>query len=146
MTNLLDKNKTYYELYLESKASVEKLKKDNENIRVSFVHEIKESGLKLAVSTNEVQALTLTLSELEKEKEKLMSQIEDSRNEVIDKTNQNNKMKNSLNEKIETICMLSEELIIFQSLYDEERIQNHITRNSLIALENQLYNSPTQPK
>lgn len=146
MTSLLDKNKTYYELYLETKASVENLKKDNENIRVSFLHEIKESGLKLAVSTNEVQALTLTLSELEKEKEKLMSQIEDSRNESIDKTNQNNKMKNSLNEKIETICMLSEELIIYQILYDEERIQNHITRNTLIALENQLYNSPTHPK
>ena len=53
MTNLLDKDKEYYNKYLDSQDLIEGRKKDMDELRVKFNQDLEEKRLKIAYLKNE---------------------------------------------------------------------------------------------
>lgn len=135
LTLLLDKNKQYYTMYLNTKEAMSLIHKEIEEMKADYLFKIEETSMKLGVSRNEVLNLNEIIERLGKEKNKLEHTIETERKETIEGKIQLRKMIKNFKMMKQSMEMTNEELLTWRYMYDQEKINNDNITLDLEALE-----------
>ena len=136
LTNLLNKNKDYYNKYLDLKNKLE-----NSNL---YIKELKNQNHQMQIQLN---VKTSFFSEFKKEYEEKISALKIQKNQNFEnetprKTNDEDKDKNEI-ERLSTIIdilterlnMLNEEMLIWIQKYNEEKKKHNKTKISVLSFQ-----------
>ena len=107
---ILDKNKVYYDKYLEYESKVGMNKKEKDQIKRKFKKELKEKDILFIIEKKKEEELNDQLDDMKDVVEQLKREKKDiKRDDLLDRKIIK-KLENKINEKNENIMMLNEEL------------------------------------
>lgn len=107
---ILDKNKIYYNKYLEYESKVGMNKKEKDQIKRKFKKELKEKDILFIIEKNKEEDLNDQLDDMKDVVEQLKREKKEiRRNDLMDRKIIK-KLENKINEKNENIMMINEEL------------------------------------
>lgn len=136
---LLERNKNYYNKFVEAEKEIAKNKKNNELLKINFNRELKEKNVQYAIEKDQKEELMIKLDELNNIIEDFKEQKEKQARDEIEMTAQMMQLKNMIDEKSESIMMMSEELEYYMRIYNKEKNKYENTLMALRTLENRIF-------
>ena len=146
LMKLLEKNKNYYNKFKDVEKEVNNNKKNNDLLRLKFNKELHEKNLQFAIEKDKREELINQLNELNNTIKELKEQKDQQKRQEIEITAQVLKMKIVIDEKNESLMMMSEELEHYMREYNREKYNYQNTLTVLRALENRIYNEEKDKK
>ena len=144
LVKLLDKNKSYFDKYIQAKKEINDNKKNNDILRLELNKELQDKNLEYALEKDQKEELIIKLDELNESIKELKEERDYNKRIEIENNAQILKMKIVLNEKNEHLMMMNEELEHYIREYEKEKNNHQNSLNSLRALENRIYNKDKQ--
>ena len=138
LTQLLDKNKEFYNKYIDTEKLVEEKKKQNDQMRFAYTKELHEKNIQFAIERDKQDELIMKVQELEEVILKLKDETERHKRTEIELQAQIKKLQMIIEEKIESIVMMNEELEYFMREYNKEKVNHKHTFQALQTLENRV--------
>ena len=138
LTQLLDKNKEFYNKYIDTEKLVEEKKKQNDQMRFAYNKELHEKNIQFAIERDKQDELIMKVQELEEVILKLKDETERHKRTEIELQAQIKKLQMIIEEKIESIVMMNEELEYFMREYNKEKVNHKHTFQALQTLENRV--------
>ena len=139
LTNLLDKNKIYYEKYIDLTKEVDKNKKEKELLKIKYNKELQENNVQVLVEKDLKDELYLKIEKLNEEINEINKEKNDEKKEVVELQSIIKKLRLEIIEKKENIMMLNEELEIYINKYFEEKTKHLNILKDLKLLEQKVY-------
>ena len=139
LTNLLDKNKIYYEKYIDLTKEVDKNKKEKELLKIKYNKELQENNVQVLVEKDLKDELYLKIEKLKEEINEINKEKNDEKKEVVELQSIIKKLRLEIIEKKENIMMLNEELEIYINKYFEEKTKHLNILKDLKLLEQKVY-------
>lgn len=146
LIKLLDRNKNYYNKFKEVEKEINNSKKNNDLLRIKFNKELHEKNLQCAIEKDKREELLNQLNDLNNTIKELKEQKDQQKRQEIEITAQILKMKIIIDEKNESLMMMSEELEHYMREYNKEKYNYQNTLAVLRALENRIYNEEKEKK
>ncbi len=138
LTQLLDKNKEFYNKYIDTEKLVEEKKKQNDQMRFAYTKELHEKNIQFAIERDKQDELIMKVQELEDVILKYKDETERHKRTEIELQAQIKKLQMIIEEKIESIVMMNEELEYFMREYNKEKVNHKHTFQALQTLENRV--------
>ncbi len=138
LTELLDKNKEYYNKYKESQNLVEEKQRKNDQMRFAYTKELNDKNIQFAIEKDKQNELIFKVNDLEKLIKDYQKKDEQYKRHIIELQAQVKKLQMIIDEKIENIYMLNEEFETFYRQYNKEKINHQHTFQALQTLENKV--------
>ena len=138
LTQLLDKNKEFYNKYKDTEKLVEEKKKQNDQMRFAYTKELHEKNIQFAIERDKQDELIMKVQELEDVILKYKDETERHKRTEIELQAQIKKLQMIIEEKIESIVMMNEELEYFMREYNKEKVNHKHTFQALQTLENRV--------
>ena len=138
LTELLDKNKEYYNKYKESQNLVEEKQRKNDQMRFAYTKELNDKNIQFAIEKDKQNELIFKVNDLEKLILDYKKKDEQYKRHIIELQAQVKKLQMIIDEKIENIYMLNEEFETFYREYNKEKINHQHTFQALQTLENKV--------
>ena len=139
LTNLLDKNKIYYEKYIDLTKEVDKNKKEKELLKIKYNKELQENNVQVLVEKDLKDELYLKIEKLNEEINEINKEKNEEKKEVVELQSIIKKLRLEIIEKKENIMMLNEELEIYINKYFEEKTKHLNILKDLKLLEQKVY-------
>ena len=136
LTELLDKNKEYYNKFKESQNLVEEKQRKNDQMRFAYTKELNDKNIQFAIEKDKQNELIVKVNDLEKLILDYHKKDEQYKRHIIELQAQVKKLQMIIDEKIENIYMLNEEFETFYREYNKEKINHQHTFQALQTLEN----------
>ena len=136
LTELLDKNKEYYNKFKESQNLVEEKQRKNDQMRFAYTKELNDKNIQFAIEKDKQNELIFKVNDLEKLILDYKKKDEQYKRHIIELQAQVKKLQMIIDEKIENIYMLNEEFETFYREYNKEKINHQHTFQALQTLEN----------
>ena len=138
LTELLDKNKEYYNKFKESQNLVEEKQRKNDQMRFAYTKELNDKNIQFAIEKDKQNELIVKVNDLEKLILDYHKKDEQYKRHIIELQAQVKKLQMIIDEKIENIYMLNEEFETFYREYNKEKINHQHTFQALQTLENKV--------
>ena len=132
LTNLLNKNKVYFNKYKEKEAEVIASKRQRDEYKYLYNKEIQEKILQNANDKDKEEELNKKVNDLEDIIDELKEEIESNKRKEIESNAKLSKMMMILHEKNENLLMFNEELQWYIREYYKKK-------NELKVLENRIF-------
>lgn len=140
LNTILDKNKVYYDKYLEYESKVGMNKKETDQIKRKFKRELKEKDNLFIVEKNKEEDLNDQLDDMKDVVERLKREKNDIRKmDLLDKK-VIKKLENKINEQNENIMMINEELEWFINQNDNMKKILNDRESTIKTMEMKLNN------
>ena len=144
LVKLLDKNKSYFDKYIEAKKEINDNKKNNNILRMELNKELQDKNLEYALEKDQKEELIIKLDELNESIKELKEERNNNKRIEIENNALILKMKMVLKEKKEHLMMMNEELEHYIREYEKEKTNHQNSLNTLRAMENRIYNKDKQ--
>ena len=139
LTNLLDKNKIYYEKYIDLTKEVDKNKKEKELLKIKYNKELQENNVQVLVEKDLKDELYLKIEKLNEEINEINKEKNEEKKEVVELQSIIKKLRLEIIEKKENIKMLNEELEIYINKYFDEKTKHLNILKDFKLLEQKVY-------
>ena len=141
LTNLLDKNKIYYDKYIDLKKEIGKNRKEKELLKNKFSKELQENNVKILVEKDLKDELYLKIEKLNNEINEINKEKNEEKKANVEFQSLIKKLRLEINEKKENIIMLNEELETYINKYLDEKSKHLNTLKELNLLEQKVFKS-----
>lgn len=136
LTKLLNKNKVYYQKYLDLKSKLEDNNLYIKELR-NYIHEMKiKYNTKITFFDDVKNVFKETINQLNIQNEQNIEQFENSQKKIDRNKAEIEKLSEIIDILKERLSMLNEEMLIWINKYNEEKKEHNITKNSVIYMEN----------
>ena len=121
LTNLLDKNKMYYNKYIDLTKEIGKNRKEKDMLKVKFNKELQENNVQILVEKDLKDELNLKIEKLNNEINEINQEKNEEKKANVELQSIIKKLRLEIIEKKENIMMLNEELEIYIKKYLDEK-------------------------
>ena len=139
LTTLLDKNKIYYNKYIDLSKEIGKNRKENELLKVKFNKELQENNILFLVEKDLKDDLNFQIEKLKNEIVEIKQEKNEEKKINVEMQSLIKKLRMEINEKEENIMMLNEELETFIRKYNEEKTKHLIVLKDFKLLEQKIF-------
>ena len=139
LTTLLDKNKIYYNKYIDLSKEIGKNRKENELLKVKFNKELQENNILFLVEKDLKDDLNIQIEKLKSEIVEIKQEKNEEKKTNVEMQSLIKKLRMEINEKEENIMMLNEELETFIRKYNEEKTKHLIILKDFKLLEQKIF-------
>ena len=139
LTTLLEKNKIYFNKYIDLSKEIGKNRKENELLKVKFNKELQENNILFLVEKDLKEDLHFQIEKLKSEINEIKKEKNEEKKINVEMQSLIKKLRMEINEKEENIMMLNEELETFIRKYNEEKTKHLIVLKDFNLLENKIF-------
>ena len=139
LTLLLEKNKNYYDEYMNISKEIDKNKKQCEILKIKFNKELQDNNVKILIEKDLQDELKIKIEELKEEINEIKKEKEASKKTNIELHAKIKKLEMVITEKEENILMLYEELEHYMRLFNLEKFNHNNLINEFNILEKKIY-------
>ena len=139
LTLLLEKNKNYYDEYMNISKEIDKNKKQCEILKIKFNKELQDNNVKILIEKDLQDELKIKIEELKEEINEIKKEKEASKKINIELHAKIKKLEMVITEKEENILMLYEELEHYMRLFNLEKFNHNNLINEFNILEKKIY-------
>ena len=139
LTNLLDKNKIYYEKYIDLTKEMGKNRKEKELLKIKFNKELQENNVQVLVEKDLKDELYLKIEKLNNEINEINKEKNEEKKAIVELQSIIKKLRLEIIEKKENIMMMNEELEIYINKYFDEKTKHLNILKDLKLLEQKVY-------
>ena len=139
LTNLLEKNKIYYEKYIDLTKEVGKNKKEKELLKIKFNKELQENNVQILVEKDLKDELYLKIEKLNNEINEINKEKNEEKKAIVELQSIIKKLRMEINEKKENIVMLNEELEAYINKYFAQKAKYLDILKDFKLLEQKVY-------
>ena len=141
LVDLLEKNKIYYDKYIDLKKEIGKNRKEKELLKNKFSKELQENNVKILVEKDLKEELNLKIEKLNNEINEINKEKNEEKKANVELQSLIKKLRLEINEKKENIIMLNEELETYINKYLDEKSKHLNTLKELNLLEQKVFKS-----
>ena len=139
LTNLLDKNKIYYEKYIDLTKEMGKNRKEKELLKIKFNKELQENNVQVLVEKDLKDELYLKIEKLNNEINEINKEKNEEKKAIVELQSIIKKLRLEIIEKKENIMMMNEELEIYINKYFDEKTKHLNILKDFKLLEQKVY-------
>ena len=141
LVDLLEKNKIYYDKYIDLKKEIGKNRKEKELLKNKFSKELQENNVQILVEKDLKEELNLKIEKLNNEINEINQEKNEEKKANVESQSLIKKLRLEINEKKENIIMLNEELETYINKYFDEKSKHLNILKELNLLEQKVFKS-----